>query len=209
MLLTIWSVGWYRTTHHLITILHVVVQRHATLLIKIPTNINISCSISSPVSTQAWTQGPWCDVSITFWVLGPAAYWHFLRFTVSHPRSGLFDLLMILVLLEISMCLWVIEILLCCIGRETASSSRDAWVLVLGIKAILNINTSALIINNGSTCCMVNFLNTTIWGGKRMRVYLWIVSSRVTLRALNHINSPIWLWKFLHFTIYYYSNNWI
>ena len=103
------------------------------------------------------------------------------------------------------MCLGVTEILLCWIGRETAGSSGHAWILVLGIKTILNVNTCALIIDNGCTCCMINFLNAACGGSEWMRVYLRVIACRIAGWTLNHINSPIWLRKLFHFPNYYYS----
>ena len=175
-----------RTIHNLITVCNIGVKISTTLLVKVSINGHVStCStVSGPITAQSWPHTARSNIAIAFWILRTTLNWHFLRLSVPYVRIRLLNLLVILVLLQISVSLWMGEILLIWVGWETASNS----LLVLSIKTVLDVNT--LIVN--AAICVIHFLCTACRGCERVRIYLRVIPGGVVW-ALNHIKSPIWL----------------
>jgi hypothetical protein len=182
----IWSVRRERTIYNLITVWNIVVKISTTLLVKVSIDGHVgttgATTVSGAVTAQSRAHAARRDVAVAFWILCTSLNRHFLRLSVAYVRIRLLNLLVILVLLQISVSLRVGEILLIWIGWETAGHS----LLVLSIKTVLDINSLVVY----SAVCVIHFLYTARRGRERVRINLWVVPSGVVW-ALNHIKSPI------------------
>ena len=175
-----------RTIYNLITVWNIVVKISTTLLVKVSIDGHVgttgTTTVSGAVTAQSRAHAARRDIAVAFWILCTSLNRHFLRLSVAYVRIRLLNLLVILVLLQISVSLRVGEILLIWIGWETAGHS----LLVLSIKTVLDINSLVVY----SAVCVIHFLYTACRGRERVRINLWVVPSGVVW-ALNHIKSPI------------------